>query len=1046
MDHDRIRSRSERCIGTELVGLAMAERSLVEVVAAMVAELGLDASLRGKKAVDAAKKELGLEASGKLKDQIQEVCDQLGIKTGWGVPKDAAVKASAADIPALRDKAKTAARAGNNAEAADCYTACLSVAPDASLYLARAQCFGKLQQFPKMLEDALACTKLERESWKGWDTAGHAQMGLEDYSAAHESYMKALTFNPMNPGLSQSIAKASAMMRAGQTPVAHPGVEAVAPEPAPEVQDVKAAKAILAVGPSDDVLAAMKAMMEAAGAGATASFTEDGRFAADGKELANAYDGTTHTVKTARRYTTIERVELRAEPSSAGLVIGTLEGGKQIRASHLQADSNGAVHVCCLKAQYPESSKMAGISMQQVAAATVDGDKLAAGLEVGGQLLILNVAVGQSSPVPLELDWCADDGPEEAVEEVKQALCAAFRAANEASSDLPVEAQMSYTQIPVTGEEFQQLADWVISEMVIGAGTQALQSQAIEMNYAQQRSVAVVSRDGEVRVATCSFVGQSSSFVMRTLTQNLVGADPSGIQVDCHISQTLLSQMDEYVADGHISAKLYEAANISKWNDYLVSEKGFGWICMAADGLQLAEEFEAELDEKNGKPRLHSGERALAVESGKLLLPYASGLSSVADPGLVIITTQRLIYIPALPHLPVAIPLRRVEAISPICADGVSSSITLSLAHADVSKVEGEWRRYAPVPFTVAFEVDVAKKKKKDQQEFATKVTAFHFILQQAVDDNIAADPNFSPTSRARADAVPLISEALADPRCQDAVNGAGKWKSKTLNYASASNEDNAEATLKLAGSTIAEIAGIIAESPQYEAVKAIFASVPGLGADPLAASGGMHLIKPSGVSSEFVALTADALEIHKILRGADVPYELTARCPLSEIEDVNSWAGRMIGSKVAGKASMQVRTKAGDKYFLEPNDEDVATMNHWITTIKKSQVDSVAADSGEGTADAVAGSLTARMVRLLVEQFVLGEHLQLLTACGATVAQSVDAAIERAKSEPQESEIFGLADEAALLSASEWANAVSVLAPLHTSMLPLEMLEIFQR
>ena len=203
----------------------MSTRSLAEVVAEMLKQVGLDGSLKGKAAVEAAKKELGVTASGPLKTQIQEICDQLGISTGWGGggPAPTTSKASdlstaaAAELTALRDTAKAAARAGKHLEAVQAYTSALAIAGEPSIYLARAQCYGKLENFKKMFEDACVCTKVDPDNWKGWDTAGQASMALEDYTTAHERFMKALGINPMSNAISQNMAKAAAAMRAGQS-------------------------------------------------------------------------------------------------------------------------------------------------------------------------------------------------------------------------------------------------------------------------------------------------------------------------------------------------------------------------------------------------------------------------------------------------------------------------------------------------------------------------------------------------------------------------------------------------------------------------------------------------------------------------------------------------------------------------------------------------------------------------------------------------------------------------------------------------------------
>eukprot|EP01050_Picozoa_sp_SAG11_P038798 SAG11_NODE_16008_length_559_cov_1.447826_1_plen_99_part_10 len=57
------------------------ELTLAEAVERLKQELSLDPSLKGKAAVEAAKRVL--LSRGKLKEQIQLLCNELGIETGW---------------------------------------------------------------------------------------------------------------------------------------------------------------------------------------------------------------------------------------------------------------------------------------------------------------------------------------------------------------------------------------------------------------------------------------------------------------------------------------------------------------------------------------------------------------------------------------------------------------------------------------------------------------------------------------------------------------------------------------------------------------------------------------------------------------------------------------------------------------------------------------------------------------------------------------------------------------------------------------------------
>jgi hypothetical protein len=73
------------------------------------------------------------------------------------------------------------------------------------------------------------------------------------------------------------------------------------------------------------------------------------------------------------------------------------------------------------------------------------------------------------------------------------------------------------------------------------------------------------------------------------------------------------------------------------------------------------EDLSLDLDDA-GKPRLLKGERVLAAEMATLLHP---GHSALQQPGTIVVTTHRLVYIPPLPQVPIALPLCRVVIDAP---------------------------------------------------------------------------------------------------------------------------------------------------------------------------------------------------------------------------------------------------------------------------------------------------------------------------------------------------------------------------------------------
>merc|ERR1719397_1785257 len=70
----------------------------------------------------------------------------------------------------------------------------------------RALCFGKTQDFNRMLEDATKCTELAPNWAKGYFRKGKALEGLLKFTAAQKEYLKAVELEPGNPTL-ESVVK-----------------------------------------------------------------------------------------------------------------------------------------------------------------------------------------------------------------------------------------------------------------------------------------------------------------------------------------------------------------------------------------------------------------------------------------------------------------------------------------------------------------------------------------------------------------------------------------------------------------------------------------------------------------------------------------------------------------------------------------------------------------------------------------------------------------------------------------------------------------------
>jgi hypothetical protein len=196
-------------------------------------------------------------------------------------------------------------------------------------------------------------------------------MALEAWDDAKECFMKAINFNPMNAGLSQSMSKAAAGKQAADaalrlsqvSPAPNPGPAAAAssPEPSPTkavqvakipmIQELRLAfnslcVQVTAAVPSAEVEAVAKAMVEA---GAPGVFSDASQNSADSREPAAAYHAVLHEVVATRNYRALTATELRQQPAATAAVIGTLEAGKQICSSHLVRTPAPASHrvSCC---------------------------------------------------------------------------------------------------------------------------------------------------------------------------------------------------------------------------------------------------------------------------------------------------------------------------------------------------------------------------------------------------------------------------------------------------------------------------------------------------------------------------------------------------------------------------------------------------------------------------------------------------------------------------------------------------------------------------
>lgn len=120
-----------------------------------------------------------------------------------------------------RQKAEVKRQAGNEMfrandflQAAMEYTAALELDPTAgALYANRAQCWLKIGNHDKALEDAEKCTEVEPSNAKGWFRRGMSLHAMKRYQEAIPSLLEAEKLDPANKQIPEAIKMAQLMAR-----------------------------------------------------------------------------------------------------------------------------------------------------------------------------------------------------------------------------------------------------------------------------------------------------------------------------------------------------------------------------------------------------------------------------------------------------------------------------------------------------------------------------------------------------------------------------------------------------------------------------------------------------------------------------------------------------------------------------------------------------------------------------------------------------------------------------------------------------------------
>jgi len=108
---------------------------------------------------------------------------------------------------ALKDKGNACFSKGEVKQAIQHYTEAIEeFSENHAIFSNRAMCYGKLEQFDKMLEDAERCVELAPNWSKGYLRKGTALEGLDRLKEAHKAYLKGVDLQPGKPDLEQAIA------------------------------------------------------------------------------------------------------------------------------------------------------------------------------------------------------------------------------------------------------------------------------------------------------------------------------------------------------------------------------------------------------------------------------------------------------------------------------------------------------------------------------------------------------------------------------------------------------------------------------------------------------------------------------------------------------------------------------------------------------------------------------------------------------------------------------------------------------------------------
>lgn len=171
-----------------------------------------DGQATEEKLKDLTKSVLGHTLSEEEEKKIKDLKAQLDARRESDYDPEARAEVK-------KQKGNEEFKEGNVAQALVSYTEAILVHPSASVHANRAQCFLKLQQWEKALEDCDACLKIEPAyGVKAQFRRGLALMELGRYAEAGMCFSTTLELEPQNKAAKSSLAMAQMKLRKASAP------------------------------------------------------------------------------------------------------------------------------------------------------------------------------------------------------------------------------------------------------------------------------------------------------------------------------------------------------------------------------------------------------------------------------------------------------------------------------------------------------------------------------------------------------------------------------------------------------------------------------------------------------------------------------------------------------------------------------------------------------------------------------------------------------------------------------------------------------------